>query len=138
MSLTPLALAGGRRLQPHTTPAPPRSARPAVVANLSARVGSIGDNRLGGWYSYRASKAALNQLTKCMSIELARRGKVCCVLLHPGTADTALSGPFQRNVPPEKLFTRERTVRQLLGIVDRCTMADNGGYFAWDGETIPW
>lgn len=110
-----------------------------MLANLSARVGSIGDNRLGGWYSYRASKAALNQLTKCLSLELARkRQNVACVLLHPGTADTDLSVPFQRNVAPEKLFTKERTVRQLLDIVDRTTMEDSGGYFAWDSTTIPW
>lgn len=71
--------------------------RPAVVANLSARVGSIGDNRLGGWYSYRASKAAVNQLTKCMALEFERRKQaVSCILLHPGTVDTDLSKPFQR------------------------------------------
>lgn len=71
--------------------------RPAVIVNMSARVGSITDNRLGGWYSYRASKAALNQLTKTMSIEIARKKQnVACILLHPGTCDTDLSKPFQK------------------------------------------
>ena len=71
--------------------------RPAVVANLSARVGSIGDNRLGGWYAYRASKASLNQLTKCASLDFERRRQhVACILLHPGTVDTDLSAPFQK------------------------------------------
>lgn len=115
------------------------SERPAVIANLSARVGSIGDNSLGGWYAYRASKTALNQLTKTMSVEFGRRKQlVSCVLLHPGTVDTDLSAPFQKNVKPEKLFTRELAVRQLLGLVDTTKMADNGSYWAWDGQTIPW
>jgi NAD(P)-dependent dehydrogenase (short-subunit alcohol dehydrogenase family) len=112
---------------------------PAIIANMSARVGSIGDNRLGGWYSYRASKAALNQLTKTMSVELARKKeKVAAVLLHPGTTDTELSEPFQRNVAPEKLFSKERSVRQMLGILDKVTMADTGTFYAWDGSIIPW
>lgn len=117
----------------------PRRERPAVIANLSARVGSIGDNRLGGWYSYRASKAALNQLTKTMSLEFQRRKQpVAAICLHPGTCDTDLSAPFQRNVPPEKLFTRERAVEQLLRIIDSTTMADTGRFVAWDGSPIEW
>lgn len=113
--------------------------RPAVIANLSARVGSIGDNHLGGWYSYRASKAALNQLTKTMSLEFQRRKQpVAAICLHPGTCDTDLSAPFQRNVPPEKLFTRERAVEQLLRIIDRTTMADTGRFIAWDGSPVEW
>jgi len=113
--------------------------RPAVVANMSARVGSIGDNRLGGWYSYRGSKAALNQMTKTMSLEVARRkSKVACLLLHPGTTATDLSEPFQKNVKPEMLFPVDRTVRQLLAIIDGTTMEDNGRYVAWDGQDIPW
>ncbi|KAL4856211.1 putative oxidoreductase [Chlorella vulgaris] len=113
--------------------------RPAVVANLSARVGSIGDNRLGGWYSYRASKAAVNQLTKCMALEFERRKQaVSCILLHPGTVDTDLSKPFQRNVPPEKLFTRERAVRQLLDITDRTSMQDTGRLYDWKGDVVEW
>ncbi|EIE27560.1 NAD(P)-binding protein [Coccomyxa subellipsoidea C-169] len=112
--------------------------RPAVIANLSARVGSIGDNSLGGWYSYRASKSAQNQLSKCMSVEFARRKQnVAVVMLHPGTVDTDLSMPFQKNVKPEKLFTRERAVKQLLDIVDKVTMDDNGRFIAWDGQEIP-
>ncbi|KAK9815276.1 hypothetical protein WJX72_000975 [[Myrmecia] bisecta] len=115
------------------------SERPAVIANLSARVGSIGDNRLGGWYSYRASKTALNQLTKTMSLEFARRKQpVSCILLHPGTCDTGLSAPFQKNVQPAKLFTRERAVQQLLQIIDRTTCKENGKFFAWDGQEVPW
>ena len=110
-----------------------------MIANLSARVGSISDNRLGGWYSYRASKAALNQLTKTMSLELGRKGqKVAAVLIHPGTCDTDLSRPFQRNVAPEKLFTKERGVEQMLGIVERTTMAETGTFYAWDGSIVPW
>lgn len=113
--------------------------RPAVIANMSARVGSITDNYLGGWYSYRASKAALNQLTKTMSLEFARRRhKVACVLLHPGTCDTDLSMPFQKNVKPEKLFSRERGALQLLGLIDDMTMEKNGSYLAWDGSAIQW
>eukprot|EP00208_Stichococcus_sp_RCC1054_P001456 CAMPEP_0206141840 /NCGR_PEP_ID=MMETSP1473-20131121/14362_1 /ASSEMBLY_ACC=CAM_ASM_001109 /TAXON_ID=1461547 /ORGANISM="Stichococcus sp, Strain RCC1054" /LENGTH=297 /DNA_ID=CAMNT_0053536565 /DNA_START=261 /DNA_END=1154 /DNA_ORIENTATION=+ len=113
--------------------------RPAVIANLSARVGSISDNALGGWYSYRASKTALNQLTKTMVVEFQRRRqKVACLLLHPGTVDTDLSAPFQKNVKPEKLFTRERAIQQLLSIIDNTKMDNTGTYVAWDGTTIPW
>ncbi|XP_050225786.1 uncharacterized protein LOC126675220 [Mercurialis annua] len=111
----------------------------AVVANLSARVGSIGDNRLGGWHSYRASKAALNQLTKTMSVELARKkDPVVCILLHPGTVDTDLSKPFQRNVPQDKLFSKEFSVQKLLHIINNAKSHDNGKFFAWDGQEIPW
>lgn len=111
----------------------------AVVANLSARVGSIGDNRLGGWHSYRSSKAALNQLTKTVSVEFARRkDPIICILLHPGTVDTDLSRPFQRNVPDDKLFTAEFSVQKLLSIVDNAKSSDNGKFFAWDGQEIPW
>ncbi|EEF28612.1 C-factor [Ricinus communis] len=111
----------------------------AVVANLSARVGSIGDNRLGGWHSYRSSKAALNQLTKTVSVELARkRDPVICILLHPGTVDTDLSRPFQRNVPEGKLFTKEFSVQKLLNIINNARSQDNGKFFAWDGQEIPW
>ncbi|XP_072989011.1 uncharacterized protein [Typha latifolia] len=111
----------------------------AVVANLSARVGSIGDNSLGGWHSYRASKAALNQLTKTISVEFARKkDPISCVLLHPGTVATDLSRPFQRNVPEGKLFTREFSVQKLLNIIDNIKKGDNGKFFAWDGQQIPW
>jgi len=112
---------------------------PVVVANLSARVSSVGDNRLGGWFSYRASKCALNQLTKTAAIEFARRRHpVTCILLHPGTANTGLSEPFQKNVPADKLFTKERTIEQLLSIIEEVNPADNGTFFAWDKQVIPW
>ncbi|XP_044478819.1 uncharacterized oxidoreductase C663.09c-like [Mangifera indica] len=111
----------------------------AVVANISARVGSIGDNRMAGWHSYRASKAALNQLTKTVSVEFAqRKDPVICILLHPGTVDTDLSRPFQRNVPAGKLFTKEFSVQKLLSIIDNTKKHDNGKFFAWDGLEIPW
>ncbi|OMO83184.1 Short-chain dehydrogenase/reductase SDR [Corchorus capsularis] len=111
----------------------------AVVANLSARVGSIGDNRLGGWHSYRSSKTALNQLTKTISVEFARKkDPIACILLHPGTVDTDLSKPFQRNVPADKLFTKEFSVQKLLNIINNTKLQDNGKFFAWDGQEIPW
>ncbi|CAN8231255.1 unnamed protein product [Cochlearia groenlandica] len=111
----------------------------AVVANISARVGSIGDNKLGGWHSYRASKSALNQLTKNVSVELGRKkDPVVCILLHPGTVDTDLSRPFQRNVPEGKLFTKEYSVQKLLHIINNAKKQDNGKFFAWDGQEIPW
>jgi NAD(P)-dependent dehydrogenase (short-subunit alcohol dehydrogenase family) len=115
-------------------------ARPAaLVASLSARVGSISDNRAGGWYSYRASKAALNQLHTTLAIELARRGRgVAAVLLHPGTADTELSRPWHGGVPEGKLFSRERAAAQLLGLIDGARLGDNGKFWAWDGSEIPW
>ncbi len=111
----------------------------AVIAALSARVGSIGDNRLGGWYAYRASKAALNMAVRGASIELGRRhDHVICVSLHPGTVDTALSEPFQAGVKPEKLFSRDRAAMQLLDVIDNLGASDSGGFFAWDGKQIPW
>jgi NAD(P)-dependent dehydrogenase (short-subunit alcohol dehydrogenase family) len=111
----------------------------AVFASISARVGSIGDNRLGGWYAYRGAKAAQNMFTRSLSIEWARtRRNVVCVALHPGTTDTGLSRPFQANVPAGKLFTPERAARQLLEVIDRLTPADTGRFLAWDGSGIPW
>ncbi|NJD32329.1 MAG: SDR family NAD(P)-dependent oxidoreductase [Gammaproteobacteria bacterium] len=111
----------------------------AVFASISARVGSIGDNRLGGWYAYRGAKAAQNMFTKTLAIEWSRaRRNVVCVALHPGTTDTGLSRPFQGNVPPDKLFRPERTVRQLLDVIDRLKPADTGRFYAWDGSEIPW
>jgi NAD(P)-dependent dehydrogenase (short-subunit alcohol dehydrogenase family) len=122
----------------HVLPLLPRRER-AVFAVLSARVGSIADNRLGGWYSYRASKAALNQIIKSLSIELARaRPEAICVGLHPGTVDTNLSRPFQSNVAPEKLFDADRAGRQLLDVINGLTQNDTGGVFAWDGQRIPY
>jgi NAD(P)-dependent dehydrogenase (short-subunit alcohol dehydrogenase family) len=111
----------------------------AVFACLSARVGSIEDNRLGGWYAYRASKAALNMMLKTLSIELARSNpRAICVGLHPGTVDTALSKPFQGNVKPDKLFTPEKSASALLSVVNKLKQTDTGKCFAWDGEVIPY
>lgn len=108
-----------------------------VFAALSARVGSIGDNRLGGWVSYRASKSALNMVLKTLSIEHARRFPASVVAgLHPGTVDTQLSAPFQRRVPAGKLFSPSQSVRYMLDVIDRLSPADTGGVFAWDGSPI--
>jgi NAD(P)-dependent dehydrogenase (short-subunit alcohol dehydrogenase family) len=110
----------------------------AVFAALSARVGSIEDNRIGGWYAYRASKAALNQLLRTLAIELARRWPAAvCVGLHPGTTDTALSAPFQANVPDGKLFTPAFVAERLLTVVDDLNASASGGLYAWDGARIP-
>jgi NAD(P)-dependent dehydrogenase (short-subunit alcohol dehydrogenase family) len=111
----------------------------AVLANVSARVGSIGDNRLGGWYAYRASKAAQNMFTRSLAIELGRRApNAICLALHPGTVDTDLARPFQGNVPAERLFDAKRAAEQLLGVIDSCTPEDSGRFLAWDGQPIPW
>lgn len=109
----------------------------AIVAALSARVGSISDNRLGGWHAYRASKAALNQVIRTCSIELARKSNnALCVGLHPGTVDTALSEPFQRGVPDGKLFTPDYSAEQLLTVLDGLTPQESGRLFDWAGEEI--
>jgi NAD(P)-dependent dehydrogenase (short-subunit alcohol dehydrogenase family) len=122
----------------HFLPRLPRDRR-SVFAALSARVGSIEDNRLGGWYGYRASKAALNQLIHTLAIELARqRPQAICVALHPGTVDTGLSAPFQGGVSAEKLFTPDFAAERLLSVLDGLGPADSGGFFAWDGTPIPW
>ena len=111
----------------------------SIFANISAKVGSIGDNRLGGWYGYRASKAALNMFVKTISIEYSRRcPKTIVVALHPGTTDTRLSQPFQKNVPPEKLFSVERTVTQLLSVMSGLDISNSGEFFSWDGQNLPW
>lgn len=121
----------------HILPLLPQDER-AVFAAISARVGSIGDNRLGGWYGYRASKAALNQLIKTFSIELARRhSEAVCVGLHPGTVDTALSKPFQGSVPARQLFESDKAARQLLNVLDGLNPSDTGNLFAWDGSRLP-
>ena len=113
--------------------------RPSLFAALSARVGSIGDNHLGGWYGYRASKAALNMLVRGLAIEHRRtRPMGNCVVLHPGTVDTALSAPFQSGVRDGGLFTPAQSAAALLGVMDRLGPEANGGFFAWDGSPIPW
>lgn len=111
---------------------------PAVFASLSARVGSIGDNRLGGWYAYRAAKAAQNQLVRTFAIELARVNPAAtCLLLHPGTVDTPLSAPFQARVPADRLFTSDQAAAQLLRVIGQAGPADSGRFLAWDGSDIP-
>jgi NAD(P)-dependent dehydrogenase (short-subunit alcohol dehydrogenase family) len=120
----------------HFAPLLPRTGK-SVIAALSARVGSISDNRLGGWYAYRASKAALNQLLRTASIEVARRWREACVVgLHPGTVATALSEPFRGNVPPGKLFSPALSAGHLLAVIDRLSPADTGRCFAWDGAVV--
>ncbi len=122
----------------HLLPLTPRDA-PSLFAALSARVGSLADNRLGGWYAYRASKTALNMLIRTLAIEHVRtRPRGVCVALHPGTVDTPLSAPFQGGVPPERLFTPERAAEALCEVMDGLTAADTGRIFAWDGQPIPW
>lgn len=113
--------------------------QPSVFGAISAKVGSIGDNRLGGWYGYRASKAALNMLIKTASLEYARKSPhTMFALLHPGTTDTRLSQPFQRGVPPEKLFPVARTVAQLMTVIDGLEPSDSGTFLSWDGSPLPW
>ncbi|CAK1996514.1 SDR family oxidoreductase [Vibrio crassostreae] len=108
-------------------------------AVVSAKVGSISDNRLGGWYSYRSSKAALNMFIKTMSIEWQRTIKKGTVLaLHPGTTDTALSKPFQTNVPDGKLFESSYVAHQLVDIIRTATPDNSGHFYAYDGEQLSW
>jgi NAD(P)-dependent dehydrogenase (short-subunit alcohol dehydrogenase family) len=111
----------------------------SIIATISAKVGSIGDNQIGGWYGYRASKAALNMFIKNTAIEYKRTcPNAILVALHPGTTDTQLSLPFQRNVPPEKLFSVDRTVAQLLTVINGLSTSDSGEFFSWDGSRLPW
>jgi NAD(P)-dependent dehydrogenase (short-subunit alcohol dehydrogenase family) len=107
----------------------------AVFAALSARVGSISDNRLGGWHAYRASKAALNMLVRTFAIELARSNRsAVCVALHPGTVSTALSAPYRGGVA--NLLAPETSARNLLSVIDALTPEQSGRLFGWDGEEI--
>ncbi len=107
------------------------------IVVFSARVGSITDNRLGGWYSYRASKAALNMLIKTASIEMKRtHPNVSLLLFHPGTTDTPMSKPFQQRVPKGKLFSADFVARQLLDLLDRRTEPMPLEFLDWAGETI--
>lgn len=121
----------------HMLPLLPKSGK-SIFAVVSARVGSIEDNRLGGWYGYRASKAALNQFMRTLSVELRRqKPEAICVALHPGTVDTALSQPFQGGVEDKKLFAPAYAAERLLTVLNDLTPADSGGFFAWDGQRIP-
>ena len=127
---------GPALIMKHVLPRLPRAGK-AVFATLSARVGSIGDNRLGGWYAYRASKAALNQLVRTAAIEMARRAPdAVCIALHPGTVATSLSAPFAAT--GLEIHTPEQAASDLLGVVDRLTAEANGGFFDWRGQPVPW
>ena len=114
----------------------PRQRR-SVFAALSARVGSIDDNQIGGWYAYRASKAALNMLIKTTAIEVARKYKEAAIIaIHPGTVDTGLSDPFQDNVPEGKLFSPAYSTECLLKVINDADAQKSGKLIAWDGEII--
>lgn len=120
----------------HFLPLMPKVER-SVFAALSARVGSISDNGLGGWHGYRASKAALNMLVRNLAIEERRRnGRAIVVALHPGTVDTALSRPFQGSVPPGRLFDAERAALQLLDVIEELKPSDTGKLFDYEGKEI--
>jgi NAD(P)-dependent dehydrogenase (short-subunit alcohol dehydrogenase family) len=127
---------GPALLMKHFLPLLPREGK-AAFATLSAKVGSIGDNRYGGWYAYRASKAALNQLVHTAAIELARRREAAlCVALHPGTTDTGLSQPFGKRGLTVR--SPETAAARLLAVLDGLSAADTGGFFNHDGAALPW
>ncbi|GAB4397284.1 MAG: SDR family oxidoreductase [Rhodoferax sp.] len=127
---------GPALLMKHLLPLLARDQR-AVFATLSAKVGSIGDNRLGGWYSYRASKAALNQLVRTAAIELARsHPQALCVALHPGTVDTGLSRPFAKQ--GLTVTAPDAAAHRLLDVLDGLSPSDSGGFFNHDGSPLPW
>ncbi|WP_293748756.1 SDR family NAD(P)-dependent oxidoreductase [uncultured Paraglaciecola sp.] len=116
-----------------------KGTEPAKLVFFSARVGSISDNQLGGWYGYRASKAALNMMIKCAQIECQRRAKnISLISYHPGTVETELSKPFQSKVPTGKLFTANFTVTQLLKIIPSLSAENGPHYIDWQGNDIPW
>ena len=110
---------------------------PSIFAAISARIGSISDNQLGGWYGYRASKAALNMIIKNASIEIKRNNKNAIIVgLHPGTVDSNLSRPFQAKVPDGKLFTPSHSCEKLLEVLKSLSPENTGKCFAWDGKEI--
>ena len=116
-----------------------RHGEKSLLAAISAKVGSIGDNQLGGWYGYRASKAALNMFMRNVAIEYRRTSpQTIVVMLHPSTTDTRLSKQKQKNVPAGKLFSVERTVSQLLEVMENLDEGDSGHFFSWDGSRLPW
>ncbi len=121
----------------HFLPITPKTGR-NVFAALSARVGSISDNKMGGWHGYRASKAALNMLVRTIAIEEKRRNdRAIVVALHPGTVDTALSKPFQGNVQAGRLFDTERAALQLLDVIEDLKAPDSGKLFDFEGKEVP-
>ncbi|WP_417520534.1 SDR family NAD(P)-dependent oxidoreductase [Marinobacter sp.] len=106
---------------------------------ISAKVGSIEDNHLGGWYAYRSSKAALNMLVRTLSVELPRRCKpIACVALHPGTTDSALSEPFRQSLAQLQVHSAIETAENLLSVIEKLTPEDNGRFVSWDGSSLPW
>lgn len=119
-------------------PLMPKS-RISHFAVLSAMVGSITDNRLGGWYGYRASKAALNQFMRTLAVESRRsRPRLCITAIHPGTTDTSLSRPFQANVKPGKLYTTAQSAERILQVVTAGQPEQSGRFVNWDGKPLPW
>lgn len=109
----------------------------SIFAAISARVGSVSDNKLGGWYSYRASKSGLNMIIKNAAIEINRQNKNAIIVgLHPGTVDSNLSKPFQGNVPDGKLFTPDYSVKRLLDVLGNLTPESSGRCFSWDGKEV--
>jgi len=126
---------GPALLMKHFTQLMPRRER-SIFATLSARVGSIGDNSLGGWYSYRASKAALNMFLKCTAIEVSRNKKeAICVALHPGTVETSLSDPFASE---RERFTPQHSVSQMLEVLDGLSAEQTGTFWDYKGDAIEW
>ena len=134
---TRINMVGPALVAKHMLPLLPRTGR-SVFAALSARVGSIGDNRLGGWHAYRAAKASLNMMLRNFAIEIGRTHPEAVVLgLHPGTVATALSKPFQGGVANDKLFTAAFSAARLLSVIASATPAQSGQVLAWDGAVVP-
>jgi NAD(P)-dependent dehydrogenase (short-subunit alcohol dehydrogenase family) len=116
-----------------------RRLHPLRWVSLSAMVGSIEDNRLGGWYSYRMSKAALNMFIKNLSLEWQRKSPQSCVVaMHPGTTDTALSQPFQANIAAGKLYQSDTTASRIAAVIEALTAEQSGALYHWDGSRLPW
>ena len=136
------ALAGlliAKHVKPLLAKAQRSEEKPAIFATISARVGSISDNKVGGWYSYRMSKAALNMGMKNLSIEWARALKeVCVVVMQPGTVNTQLSAPFQANVSESHLFSPAYSSECLLEVLSGMSASQTGSFVDWAGESIPW
>ena len=127
---------GPALIMKHVLPRLPRTGK-SVFATLSARVGSIGDNRLGGWYAYRASKAALNQIVRSAAIELSRRSpEAFCIALHPGTVATRLSAPF--TAASLDVLAPEMAAQSLIKVIDQLPPGASGGFFDWRQQPIPW
>lgn len=116
-----------------------KSKNTAYFISLSAKIGSIEDNKSGGWLSYRTSKAALNMVIKTISIEWQRSAKNCCILaFHPGTTDTHLSQPFQKHLPTSQLHCAKYTAEKLIELIGHTSAHDSGKFFSYDGSELPW